>query len=102
MWSANKIEHQNHEKKLLSSAENKVGLSTRTLARKFPVSNVIVQRISEKNNAIYGKRQREPKFTQQQLEKIPKFCRALRREYFSNGRYIILNDEWFERWFLYC
>lgn len=80
-------------KKLLSSAENKVGQSTRKLARKFQVSNMTVHRILRKHNVIYRKRQRAPKYTQQQLEKIPKCCRALRREHFANGKCIILDDE---------
>lgn len=80
-------------KKLLSSAKNKVGQSTRKLARKFAISKDTVHRILKKNNVIYRKRQRAPKYTQQQLEKIPKCCRALRDKHFANGKCIILDDE---------
>lgn len=78
---------------LLSSAKNKVGQSTRKLGRKFGVSKDTVHRILKKNNVIYRKRRRAPKYTQQQLEKIPKCCRALRDKHFANGKSIILDDE---------
>lgn len=80
-------------KKLLSSAKNKVGQSSRKLARKFDISNGTVHRILKENNVIYRKRQRAPKYTEQQLEKIPKCCRALRVNHFANGKFIILDDE---------
>lgn len=80
-------------RKLLSSAKNKVGQSTRKLARKFGISNSTVHGILSKNNVIYRKRRRAPKYTAEQLEKIPICCRALRRNHFANGKFIILDDE---------
>jgi transposase len=80
-------------KSLLSSAKNKVGQSTRKLARKFGISKSGVHKILAKNNVIYRKRQRAPKYTAKQLEKIPICCRALRRKHFANGKCIILDDE---------
>jgi DNA invertase Pin-like site-specific DNA recombinase len=50
-------------KKLLSSAKNMVGQSTRKLARKFGISKDTVHRILKKNNVIYRKRLRAPKYT---------------------------------------
>jgi len=80
-------------KSLLSSAENKVGQSTRRLSRKFGVSNVTIHNILKKNNIFYRKRKRAPKYTLKQLEKIPKCCRALRDKHFANGTFIVLDDE---------
>ena len=42
---------------------------------------------------IYRKRQRAPKYTTKQLEKISKCCRALRLNHFVNEEFIILDDE---------
>lgn len=80
-------------KKLLTSAKNKIGESTRKLARKFGISKSGVHKILKKNNVIYRKRKRAPKYTTKQLEKIPKCCRALRREHFADEKFIILDDE---------
>lgn len=80
-------------KKLLTSAKNKVGQSTRKLARKYGISKTTVHRILNENDVIYRKRQRAPKYTAKQLEKIPVCCRALRRKHFANGKFIILDDE---------
>lgn len=80
-------------KKLLSSATNKIGQSTRKLARNFGVSKDTVHRVLKKNKVIYRKRRRAPKYTVKQLEKIPKCCRALRLNHFANGKFIILDDE---------
>lgn len=80
-------------KNLLSSAKNKVGQSTRKLARKFGISNSTVHGILAKNNVIYRKRKRAPKYTATQLEKIPICCRQLRLKHFAGGKFIILDDE---------
>lgn len=79
--------------KLLASAKNKVGVSQRRLARKYHVSQSTVHRILKKNNIRLHKRQRAPKYTAKQLEKIPKFCRALRLKYFARDTFIVMDDE---------
>lgn len=79
--------------KLLESAKNAVGRSQRKLARKFSISNASVHNILKRNNVIYRKRQRAPKYTAKQLEKIPICCRALRLNHFAGGKFIILDDE---------
>lgn len=78
---------------LLESAKNKIGQSQRKLARKFCVSQTTVHNILKRNNVIYRKRRRAPKYTAKQLEKIPICCRALRLNHFANGKFIILDDE---------
>ncbi|XP_031621019.1 uncharacterized protein LOC116339337 [Contarinia nasturtii] len=80
-------------KSLLSSAKNKDGQSTRRLSRKFEVSSSTVHRILKKNNIVYRKQKGASKYTPNQLEIIPKCCRALRDTHFSNGKFIILDDE---------
>lgn len=80
-------------KKLIQSAKNKVGQSTRRLGRKFKVSNATIHRILRRNNIFKRKRQEAPKYTAKQLEKIPKCCRALRLKHFANEKFIILDDE---------
>lgn len=76
-------------KKLVSSAKNKVGQSTRRLSRKFGVSKDTIHRTLVKNNVIYRKRKRAPKYTAKQLEKIPKCCRRLRKKHFAGGKFKI-------------
>lgn len=80
-------------KNLLKCAKDKVGQSTRRLSRKFGVSKDTISRVLKKNNVLYRKRKRAPKYTTKQLEKIPKCCRALRTKHFLHGRFIILDDE---------
>lgn len=79
--------------KLLLSAKDKVGVSQRRLARKYHVSQPTIHRILKKNNLILRKRKRTPKYTEKQLEKIPKCCRALRRKHFTSDTFIVLDDE---------
>lgn len=80
-------------KSLITSAKNKVGQSTRKLSRKFGVCSKTVHNILKRNNIFYHKRKTTPKYTPEQLEKIPKCCRALRKNHFANGNFIILDDE---------
>lgn len=46
-----------------------------------------------KNNVKARKRTKSPKYTAKQLEKIPKCCHKLRVKHFTNGRFIIMDDE---------
>lgn len=91
--SRSKILSARTTQKLLQNAKNRVGQSQRKLARKFCVSKTTVHRILAKNNVIYHKRRRAPKYTAKQLEKIPICCRALRLNHFANGKFIILDGE---------
>ncbi|CAF4611291.1 unnamed protein product, partial [Rotaria sp. Silwood2] len=74
-------------------AENQVGISQRQLAKEFSVSRCCITRNMKKMGLKYYKRQRAPKYNQQQLEKIPGRCRKLRRKFINNKTILILDDE---------
>ena len=80
-------------KSLLSSAKNKVGQSTKRLGRKFGISHSTVHRILTKTKISYRKRKRAPKYSDRQLEIIPKCCCALGDKHFAHGKFIVLDDE---------
>ena len=71
--------------KLKDSAENHVGTSQRTLAKKFKVSRPCIQRSLEKIGLKYYKRQRAPKYSQKQLEQIPAVSKLTPRIYRSGN-----------------
>jgi transposase len=81
------------QKKLKNFAKNRVGVSQRKLASKFSVSRACIRRNLKKSGLKYYKRQKAPKYTKQQLKKIPTRCRKLRRDVTDNQTFIILDDE---------
>lgn len=81
------------QQKLKDCTENRVGVSQRKLALKFKVSQSCIKRNLNKLGLRYYKRQRAPKYTQQQLEQIPSKCRKLRREITNHETFIIIDDE---------
>lgn len=88
-----KVLSEVRENRVVESARHKVGTSHRKLARRFHVSNSTIQRTLERRNLTYRKRRKCPKYTQNQLQRIPICCRALRRIHFANNKRIILDDE---------
>lgn len=74
-------------------SKNTIGVSTRKLARRFHVSNATISRCIARKGLKYRKRKKCPKYTDAQLARIPRCCRALRRHHFANNRTIILDDE---------
>lgn len=80
-------------KRLVESVNNKVGVSQRQLARKFEVSQPTVHRILKKRGVQKRKRKHAPKYTEKQLQNIPKCCRALRTKHFSKEKFIVIDDE---------
>lgn len=80
-------------KKLKKSTENRVGVSQRKLAKKFSVSQMCISRTLKKLDLKYRKRQRAPKYTEKQLDQIPKKCRKLRRDFADTQTFIIMDDE---------
>lgn len=84
---------QNRINRLVQSAQDRIGTSSRKLGRRFGVSYKTVQRILSRNGVHYRKRRKCPKYTQAQLERIPRCCRALRRRHFVRNRVIIMDDE---------
>lgn len=81
------------EQKVVKDAKNKIGATTRKSGRKFRVSHMTIQRILKRNNVSYRKRKKVPKYTDAQLEKIPRCCRSLRVKHFRGEKVIILDDE---------
>ncbi|XP_050500950.1 uncharacterized protein LOC126880917 [Diabrotica virgifera virgifera] len=80
------------EARLIEAAKNKIGDSQRKLARRFHVGKTTVYRTLSSNNIIYRERRKAPKYTEDQLERIPRCCRALRRVHFVN-KLIVMDDE---------
>jgi hypothetical protein len=69
-----------------------IGISQRKLARRFNVGKTAVSRILLSDNIVFRKRRKAPKYTEAQLERIPRCCRALRRVDFVN-KLIVMDDE---------
>ncbi|KAJ8976795.1 hypothetical protein NQ317_014138 [Molorchus minor] len=84
---------QNRVNTLVESAQDRVGISSRKLGLRFGVSYKTVQRTLSRNNVRFRKRRKCPKYTQGQLERIPRCCRSLRRTHFVRNRVIIMDDE---------
>ena len=76
--------------KLKKMVKNQIGIHQRQLTKEFSVSCGCIKRNMKKMELNYYKRQRAPKYNQQQLEKIPGQCRK-----FINKKkpIIILDDE---------
>lgn len=81
------------ENRVIESARHTVGTSQRKLARRFHVAHATIQRTLKRNNLKFRKRRKCPRYTQNQLQRIPICCRALRRNHFANDRVIIMDDE---------
>lgn len=82
-----------NQKKVAKFAQNKVGVSQNKLAVKYKVSRGCVRNILKKHNIEYFKREKAPKYTEKQLQEIPKKCRLLRRKYLSENPSIVMDDE---------
>lgn len=80
-------------KKLQKAAIDKKGASNRKLGRKFGISKETVRQNLLKSGINYHKRVTVPKYSDKQLEEIPKKCRLLRRSYFVGDVEVILDDE---------
>lgn len=81
------------ENRVVQSVKHKVGTSCRKLGRRFRVCHSTIQRTIQRNNLKFRKRRKCPRYTENQLQRIPICCRALRRNHFANGKVIIMDDE---------
>lgn len=64
------------------------------MGRKFGVSKATVHRNLRKLGVTHYKKRTVPKYTNKQLQEIPKKCRILRRNFFNDPeKFIILDDE---------
>jgi len=88
-----RILDQKNVLKLVASAKDTLGTSTRNLARKYSVSHMTIQRELKRNAIVYRKRKKVPKYTANQMEKVRSCCRELRMKHFTSGKVIILDDE---------
>lgn len=88
-----KILSKNKTKKLKKAAVNQIGASNRKLGRKFGISKETVRQYLLKQGVKYHKIVTVPKYSEKQLNEIPKKCRLLRRSYFVGDVDFILDDE---------
>lgn len=84
---------QERTERLVRRAKDRLGVSVRKLAREYRTSKDTVSRELARNGLKYRKRRKCPKYTPNQLARIPACCRQLRRVHFANERVIILDDE---------
>lgn len=83
----------NRADRLVRSAKDRVGVSLRKLGRQYRTSKNTVSRELSRHGLKYRKRKKCPKYTENQLARIPRCCRALRRTHFANNRVIVIDDE---------
>lgn len=79
--------------RLVRRGKNQVGMSVRRLGRLYGTSKSTVSLELKRNGLKFRKRRKCPKYTQGQLQRIPRCCRQLRRVHFANEKIIILDDE---------
>ncbi|CAH1110822.1 unnamed protein product [Psylliodes chrysocephalus] len=79
--------------RLVLFVKNTIGPSTRKLGRRFGICRMTVSREFKRNVLKYRKRRKCPKYTVNQLERIPRCCRSLRIRHFANNKIIIMDDE---------
>jgi transposase len=87
-----RVLNQLRQGRLIQAAKHKIGISQRKLARKFNVGKTTVFRTLSSDNIVFRKRRKAPKYTEAQLERIPRCCRTLRRVHFVN-KLIVMDDE---------
>lgn len=87
-----RVLNQLRQGRLIEAAKHKIGISQRKLARRFNVGKTTVFRTLSNKNIVFRKRRKAPKYTEAQLERIPRCCRALRRVHFVN-KLIVMDDE---------
>lgn len=79
--------------KIVTAAKNKIGVSSRKLARKFKTSQSTILRLLKKEGVKRYSRAVKPKYSEKQLMEIPAKCRRLRRNYLTDDTVIIMDDE---------
>ena len=80
-------------KHLQNATANRVGVSQRKLARKFGVGKTIRHDNLKKLGLKYYKRQKAPKYTEQQLRQIPRKCKKISYQLTTAQTFIIIDDE---------
>ena len=72
---------------------NRKGVSQRQLSRKFNVSNVTVCRQLSKMTISCLRREKTPKYTEKQAEKVKNLCKKLANLLYRSSCCVILDDE---------
>ncbi|CAF3544917.1 unnamed protein product [Rotaria socialis] len=80
-------------KRLQNAAINRIGVSQRKLGRKFGVAQSTIHYNWKKFGLKHYKRQKAPKYSENQVEQIPKKCRKMRRQMLTSNTFIIVDDE---------
>ncbi|CAM4849386.1 unnamed protein product [Rotaria magnacalcarata] len=80
-------------KRLQNAAINRIGVSQRKLGRKFGVAQSTIHYNLKKLGLKHYKRQKAPKYSENQVEQIPKKCRKTRRQMLTSNTFIIVDDE---------
>ena len=81
--------------RLVQQAQNKLGVSTRKLARKFGISPAHVRKILKKAGVVYRKRKRVPYLTEKQEKTQAQRLKKLARQLMSAARErdVVMDDE---------
>lgn len=87
-----RVLNQFREGRLIQASKHRIGISQRKLARRFHIGKTTVFRTLSRQNVLFRKRRKAPKYTEAQLQRIPRCCRALRRVHFAN-KLIVMDDE---------
>lgn len=74
-------------------ADQKTGISTRQIALKFNVSAATIHRYLKAMGIVYREKKRAPRYTDKQLEEIPKRARRLYQTITNHPLQLILDDE---------
>ena len=82
-----------HISRLKNFAKHNTGISLRLLASKFRVSHETIHAYLKDMNIKYYKKQRAPKYSDQQLQEVPTRARRLYRTLGNNDFQIIMDDE---------
>ena len=79
--------------RLVARVKNTVGLSTRKLGRQYSTSKDTISQELKRNGQKFRKRKKCLKYIPNQLARIPRCCRELRRIDFANDKIIVIDDE---------
>ncbi|CAG9817789.1 unnamed protein product [Phaedon cochleariae] len=90
-----RVLNQLRERRLIQAAKHRIGISQRKLARRFHVGKTTVFETLSRHNVLFRKRRKAPKYTDAQLGRIPRCCRALRRVHFANKLIVMDNKKYF-------
>jgi transposase len=80
-------------RKIVRASKNRIGASLRKMGKRYGVHHNSIRNILKESGYAYHKRQTKPKYTQKQLEIIPKRALALYRYFLWPKTECIMDDE---------